>query len=465
MFHMIIPVYLILCALFGGASAAGYLGNLLLQLLAIPIIFWSLAITRRTPISHPAKQLLLLVAAMLILIFAQLIPLPPMIWSALPGRELVTRGFRLLGEPLPWLPISLVPSATVASLLWWLPALAVLIGTLRLGAFKHNYLVLSFLAAVIISVALGAAQIAAGPESSLYFYRITNRGFAVGTFANNNHMATMLLAAVPFIFALLVEGKRSRKSSRRMSARVLVLGAMLLLVVVGLLINTSLAGMGLFVPVLLASLCLLNQPDRLKRLAVPVVSIATLASVAVVLFAPLGNNLIGAEAEKAGSRYDSIATTLRAAADFAPIGSGLGSFQAVYRLYEDPAGITNEFMNHAHSDLAEILLELGVPGSLLLGLLLIWWLRQAIRLWFEQGRSDIMGRAAAIASAAILAHSLVDYPLRTASISALLAVLLAFMAQAKPRAQFGPEKGAKLSRGSRAVHLSADHGVMPRPAS
>ena len=37
-------------------------------------------------------------------------------------------------------------------------------------------------------------------------------------------------------------------------------------------------------------------------------------------------------------------------------------------------------------------------------------------------------RAAVIASAAILAHSLVDYPLRTAAISALFAMCLAFLA-------------------------------------
>src|SRR3546814_1686581 len=38
----LVPAYLLLCLILGGASAAGLWANMLLQLLAIPIILWSL---------------------------------------------------------------------------------------------------------------------------------------------------------------------------------------------------------------------------------------------------------------------------------------------------------------------------------------------------------------------------------------------------------------------------------------
>ena len=47
-----------------------------------------------------------------------LVPLPPELWTALPGRDHVREGYALLGQPLPWMPISLAPFDTVASALW-----------------------------------------------------------------------------------------------------------------------------------------------------------------------------------------------------------------------------------------------------------------------------------------------------------------------------------------------------------
>ena len=95
--------------------------------------------------------------------------------------------------------------------------------------------------------------------------------------------------------------------------------------------------------------------------------------------------------------------------------SGLGSFARVYDLYEDPASVTNTFVVHAHNDYAELALETGVPGNLLMLLFLAWW-AAAWRIW-QSAEAGPFARAAAIASAAILAHSLVDFPLRTAAIA------------------------------------------------
>jgi O-antigen ligase len=142
----------------------------------------------------------------------------------------------------------------------------------------------------------------------------------------------------------------------------------------------------------------------------------------------IGGTKVGQDATAAvESREQILQTTGRAMADYLPAGSGLGSFRKVYRLYESPGTVTNEYVIHAHNDYAELALELGVPGVILMALFLAWWAGAA---WAVFGRSEgsPFARAAAIASAALLAHSLVDFPLRTAALSTCFAMCLALLA-------------------------------------
>ena len=52
-----------------------------------------------------------------ILPLLQLVPLPPWIWTRLPHRDKIVGVFALLQQDLPWLPISVSPSLTWASVL------------------------------------------------------------------------------------------------------------------------------------------------------------------------------------------------------------------------------------------------------------------------------------------------------------------------------------------------------------
>jgi O-antigen ligase len=80
----------------------------------------------------------------------------------------------------------------------------------------------------------------------------------------------------------------------------------------------------------------------------------------------------------------------------------------------------------------EIALETGVPGLIVLFLFFVWWARAVWRVWQPTG-PDPYARAASVASAAILIHSLVDFPLRTAAIGACFAMCLALLI--RPRSQ------------------------------
>jgi O-antigen ligase len=449
----IVPAFLLLCLLFGGASAAGFWANMVLQLIALAIIVWAALVERQTPLAAPARRLLVLLGLALALAALHLIPLPPAIWTSFAGRESVAQGYRMLGEPLPWLPLSLAPYRTWGSVLWLLPAIATLLGMLRLGGFRSSWIAWVLCGVTIVSVTLGAVQIAGGQDSPFYFYQITNWGKAVGFFANSNHMGMLMVATVPFLAALFFDAKAKGRSINRASGLAVMLAGALAVIAVGIAINASLAGMGLIIPVAGISMFALGSRNR-KRIAFGAIAGAVLLVAAVVLVftAPVGGDLTSASASDTGSRYFFLTTTMKAVADFFPWGTGLGTFVDVYPMYEDPAGVTRLFANHAHDDYVELLLETGVPGVLLVLVFLLWFGARTVAVWRAE-QPDYFARAATVAGGALLAHSFVDYPLRTAALSALFAVCCALMAEARPRAR---RRHQPKETPSTVRHLSAD---------
>lgn len=448
-----VPLYLLLCLVLGGASAAGVWINMLLQLMAIPLIVWAILSRRSAPLPAPARQLMVLLLLLLALIAIQLVPLPPGLWTALPGREPVAEGFRLLGQPLPWLSISLAPYRTIASALWLLPAIAVLLGIVKLGNYKPAWLAWGLALVTAVAVAIGALQVAGNEQSPWYFYEITNYGNATGFFANSNHNATLLVATIPFLTALYLKARSADRSMQASSGMFVILAGALTVVIVGIAINASLAGLGLTVPVGIASLILLRSRTKPVRWWVwAALAAVTLGSITAVFSTPMGNNLTSADARSSTeSRATSFSNSLQAAHDFLPLGSGVGTFGQVYPSYENSDTVTRVFVNHVHSDYIELLLETGVPGLLLLLIFLLWWFRRTIVIWSAE-TLDPFARAATIASAAVLAHSAADYPLRTAAISALFAACLGLMADPRPRVrQKKPRENEEQAR-----HLSAD---------
>ena len=106
-----------------------------------------------------------------------------------------------------------------------------------------------------------------------------------------------------------------------------------------------------------------------------------------------------------------------------------------------------EFVNHAHDEYLDILIEAGLPGVSLIVVFVAWLLKTSIRLVGDK-KTDSYPYAGAVASWAILIHSMVDYPLRTSAIAAMLAMSLA-MVVSKPSQQFSKDN----VRGLRHVQL------------
>jgi len=429
------PAYLLACLILGG-SAQGIWQNTLLQLAGLGIIAWAAA-TGDEPLPKSAQALMLILIAAFVIVVLQLIPLPASLWAH--GlRMRIAEGYSLLGRPVPSLPLSLTPYASLSTLLAIIPPLAVFCAILRLGAFRASWLAAALLAGAVAGITLGALQVVApGAASPWYLYHETNRGVAVGFFANANHMADLLVCGLPFI-AALAAGGRSR-NIQRYSALLIILAGAALLLVVGIALNGSLAGYTLAVPAIAASILIVAPAQRSVRLPVAIIAgLALAAAVAAMASTSIGSSRIGQEASgSVESRQEILKTTGRAIRDTMPFGSGLGSFVKVYPLYESADHVTPEYVVHAHNDYAELTLELGLAGVLLIGVFLAWW-TAAARAGWRTGGGGPYARAASIASAVILVHSVVDFPLRTAAISATFAMCLALLINRRPAQRQDP---------------------------
>jgi O-antigen ligase len=431
-----------------GGSPQGIWRNLLLQLCGLALIAWALLARDRSHPTSGGRLLLWLGGLWFALVLLQLVPLPPEIWSALPGRGPVVEGFTLRGESLPWLPLSLAPAGTAANLSLMALPLGIAAAIVVLGAYRSRWCVGALVSGTCLSVLLGAVQISQGGP---YLFPNVNLGRATGLFANSNHQATLLLATLPFLAALIGRQQQDRRMrvSHELGGIVIALGAVAV-IVLGIILNGSMAGLGLLLPVALASVALAlpgkgNAPRLLAGLALVLLFVGVLG---LALFSDAGSN-----ASSMAERSEIYRITLAAIRDTFPVGTGLGTFQAYYRLYEDPALVNSYFINHAHSDPLEWVLETGLAGALLLGAMILWWATRALRLW-RMEKPDLTALAATIASGAILAHSMVDYPLRDAAIQAVFAMSLAFMAE--PRSHSARKRSSSRGREQAPRHLTLD---------
>ena len=430
----IAPGYLLVCLLLGGSSQTIWL-NAPLQLAAVIILGWALIQGSAQIIPREAKFLAILVAAGLGLVAFQLAPLPPVLWQALPGRKMVAGGLSLLSLQPSWQPLSLAPYNTISTALAVLPPLAMLGSIIVLRAFTRAGLAVALLIGSALGVCLGVFQVGASEATAARFYLQPeyDGGTASGFFANPNHMATLLLLSLPFLAALVASGLKSTVVSRR--SVVLLLGVVgTILFAVGLLLNGSLAGFGLAGPVLLLSgLMVVKLPRRVARVAFIAAGFGAVFYLAVFA-TPLSRTVFhGTKIASISTRQEFFRTGIKVARDYFPVGSGVGTFPSVYRIKEDPRTIDpSVFVNHAHDDYLELLIETGLPGIILVISFLAWWLLSTVRL-IRTPSVDRFALAGAIGAATIFVHSFVDYPVRTSAVAASLAMCFSLMALPKSR--------------------------------
>ncbi|MGN6056969.1 MAG: O-antigen ligase family protein [Sphingomicrobium sp.] len=424
------PVYLLLCLVLGG-SAQGIWQNMALQLLGIAILGWAAWPADGKPLGRPARQLLVIAILAIALVALQMVPLPASLWTRLGGRGVVADGYHILGLSVPALPLSLTPYRSFDCLLALIPPVALFIAIVSLRAYRPGWLAGALLLGAMTGVVLGALQVSESgniADSHWYIYETSSFGFGTGFFANANHMADLLACTLPFLAAILASALSGHR--QRNWAILVAVAAAALLIVIGIALNHSLAVYGLTPPVLAASaLILLPKRSAWRRWWALATAVLVVGAVAALATTSARTGQFGSDVQSsAQSREEMLSTTVRAMHDFLPWGSGVGSFVDVYHLYEDPSQVNGTYVIHAHNDYAEVALETGVPGILLMIAFLAWWGRATWRSW-RYVDAGTYARAASIASGAILLHSIVDFPLRTAAISGVFAMCLGLLVE------------------------------------
>jgi O-antigen ligase len=147
-------------------------------------------------------------------------------------------------------------------------------------------------------------------------------------------------------------------------------------------------------------------------------------------------------------------TTIEAAWAYMPFGAGMGTFVPVYGMFEKPQDLfAHAYINHAHDDILELWLETGIFGIALIAAFATWFVSRAAKIWRHGfvGANEFdrsLSRAATIAVALIVTHSFLDYPLRTAAMTAVLAFACGLMVETLGGDNRAKERRVRTSPGA-----------------
>ncbi len=415
----------LISTLLGGASQDNALPLMTVELASLPLLFIAASKLLGQGVSRPAAGPLILMAAVALVPLLQLLPLPAAVWSGLPGRAPAVEAMNVAALGRPALPLSLAPEQTWRSLLALIPPVAMFLGTLLLPARHKRTMVMLWLSLAVVSLFLAALQVFGGSNSPFYFYQITNRGTAVGLFANRNHHAAFVLALLPLaaVFA-------AQLNLRITDSRILppALAALYFPVaIVGVAVINSRAGVALLAAALVGSVAIVLRAGdigRRGRIALAVGGVSVLGVGAVLMFG-LGPILdrFGSMTTQHELRFDAWPQVLATAGRYLPLGAGVGAFEPIYRAAEPLQQVNALYFNHAHNDYLELWLETGWLGLVVLLAFFAWFIRAAFIAWTRPAGSEggALAPAASVVIFLLMAHSAVDYPLRTEAVAVLFA--------------------------------------------
>jgi O-antigen ligase len=433
-------IFLVVDLMFGGASRADALSQPVVRLAAVALL--GIALIQLTAegwrLIRLPTLLLLAVAAVMLL---QLIPLPPSLWAQLPGRTLYLEALNVANIAPVWRPISLTPDLTLNSLLAVLPPLAALLALGTIDQSLHRLLIPLLLVAIVVSSLIGLLQISGGIP---YFYGITNEGSAVGIFANRNHQAAFVALGFPLLacWAALPHPDPGYRRLRSWLALCMAVSIFPVLLVTGSRAGLGLGAMGILIALVLPLGRRRPQPagrpgyERMIQIGVLILGLAVVAAFWIFARDAAFERLLKGEDNEL--RVDLLPTFGRIIRDYFPFGSGFGSMDTVFRSYEPDAALQATYLNHAHNELAELLMEGGLLAAAVLAAFAAWLVRQLLRLWTRapERTGDLVGRTGTAVAMMLLAASIVDYPLRTPFLATVMALACVWMAR-PPRSPIG----------------------------
>lgn len=416
----------------GGASRPDVMGQIVSRAAAWLMLVSAILCGLRPGMSKAGPVAWLLLAAIL-LVLLQLVPLPPAVWTLLPGREPFLES--ALG-PAPWRPWSIVPWGTINAASSLIVPLVTLYLASALGDEERERLPSILLGMIFLSTLLGLWQFC-GFSFSHPLVNDTD-GSVSSIFANRNHFALFLAIGCLIAPVWAFSGLQGRYWRAPVAFALVTLFALTILATgsrSGILTGLLAIGMGLA----FTWSDIRKAFRRAPRWVFPVLVAAILGILALLV-------LVSIAADRAESinrafeldpgedmRRRGLPTVLAMIGAYFPVGTGFGSFDPVFRIYEPFELLKRTYFNHAHNDFLEILLDGGLPALLLLLVALGWYIWASIRAWRAGPAYDGLGRLGSGMILLILVASVFDYPARTPIFMAIIVIAAIWLGQGASR--------------------------------
>ena len=369
--------YLMLLLVLGGGGSPAPLAELACQVIAaLTLVCW-VGLGGATANAGP-RQITMVAGLIVAIAAAQLIPLPPSVWHALPGRDLLADTLNLIDRGDAWHPVSIAPQRSLEALLSLLPPLLAMLLVSSLSAIERLGLLKVIAGFALLSLAIGAGQVASGSSPRFHFYGGAEPGVLYGFQANRNAQVDVLL------IGLLAAAAAWHDRARTSLGAAGMLAAIILLLLLGVILTRSRTGIAL-VPLLFAWLALL-QPWRIpagspvrKAPAFLVLGLVLAGLVTAVLQSRAFERVIARFNFAGEYRPEIWRDTVFAIGQYWPLGSGIGTFTRAIGPAERLEVIDTALPNRAHNEFLELLLEAGLPGAFA-WLAAAWLVLAALRL-------------------------------------------------------------------------------------
>ncbi|MCP3732909.1 O-antigen ligase family protein [Sphingomonas sp. MG17] len=418
-----IMLCLLLAALWfaGGASRGNVSAQIIVRAAAFGALIAMIVFGQRPGLAS-ARAVWIFMGAALAIAVIQLLPLPEDLWRSLPARDIVAE-VPVAGATRTW---SQMPGGTLNALIGLVVPLVVLALTSALAKNESEWLPTVCLGLAAASMVLGVMQFSgAGFDNPLLN---DTPGSVSGMFANRNHYALLLALGCLLVPVWIFREHRPMRWRGGAGLSLMLLFALTIL--------ASGSRVGMVVGALAVGIAgILSWPELRRELrqaprwvfpaivvAVPALLIsAILASVAADRAVSIQRVLsLDAGQDLRGRVLPIIWDMTRA--NF-PAGTGLGTFDQMFRASEPLDLLKPTYLNQAHNDFLEVVLDAGLPGLLLLSAALVWWGWATGRAWrAPMNRETMLPRVGSAMLLLVMIASVFDYPARTPLIMAMVVI-------------------------------------------
>lgn len=426
-----------LCLVLGGGDmGAPFMDNIAEACAALAILAWFWMVPAYRFASIP--RLAWLAAGLIVALpLMQLVPLPPALWQALPGRELERQALALIGQENSWRPLTMVPGETINALLFAICTAMFVPMTAAAGRSGRTRVLLTVVVVAIISLLVGSQQLMGGRDNPFSFYgdTFTVRGFQW----NRNSEADLLVITMLAVAACAAELLRLDQKGRWRRAVIVLTLCLTVVLALGTVLTGSRTGTVMLFPALVGQAVILFPHLRIRRSA----GLMVLPVAAAIVLALLWSNPVLMAAlnhfkDTHDLRPEVWLDTLNLLHRQAAWGAGLGSFGPMFATVERFDILMPDAIGHAYQDYAQLVVEAGMPG-LLIFLAIVGVI--AVSAWRGWSRPVAGSKAqywfALISLLLFAGHSLWDYPLHSNSLACLAACCCGMLL-----AKRGSERGA-----------------------